>query len=794
MINAVSKEDFHKLFDRGYKCIPVGEDAKGKGKKPLIKAWESISWDKYDPYDLVDEWFSHIGDLITGIGVLLGPDSGGLCCIDIDSDDQEIIERVKKYFPSPVSKYGGKGLTLFYKTDDQQSRNSYRHKVPSGGFVEVFYGGGRQIVIPPSWYSGEDKFYIWTGIRPLEDMDIDDLPILPSNLVENMGSLLGSATVQTANMNLPKAAQFRNGDGRTNKIGALVGGIIGDKPSVDINMLLDRVLDFDYKNFPSNSFFLDPRKAHNKTNNRRINASEYINSIMRTIQKNTGQFEEYYNPEVRVDEQRSIRFNQLNPVTEKVENMYEGMPEFDDELIPPIWRKMIEDMCIAQGTPKQGVFMAMFTALGGALQGNTIIKPFKDEKFFRRTNLGCVMVAYSGSKKSDIVNNATRELRKIDRELKKINSRELLTKVKDTETRIEALTKIKAKTFDDSEVEKINKEIFSLQDELENNKPKGTKFIHEDSPIQKMILDAKNNQDTGLFVIKDEMKQVFADFRKKGNEDARAFYMKGLDGNTSHSYSTISRGDDYIENLFISMLSNIQPDVLNAYIKSLYGASGENDGFIQRFILVPFGEPQAVKPTKFNHERYAPEYDVFRKAFHSPKVTVHIAPECEETYNDMRFEIRTRSTRYYHLPVSGFLNKHEGLLSVIAYLYEFMQDPTKKPEEIGFSALNQAIKLLTYLGKCAMFLFNIKDHSGTHDLLGKAAELFTKHVAIDGMTQNELFRQSTHITRSAPQFYDLLRELEVRGYCYLEKVSERSMIVHVNPEVYDICPTKLIIE
>ena len=347
------------------------------------------------------------------------------------------------------------------------------------------------------------------------------------------------------------------------------------------------------------------------------------------------------------------------------------------------------------------------------------------------------------------------------------------------------LTKEKKKPGVD--IDAINAEIFKTQDELSDNKPKGTKFLYENAPIQKMILDAKRNQKTGLFLVKDEMKQIFADFKKKGNEDARTFYMKGFDGNQSFSYSTISRGDDNIDDFFISLLTNIQPDVLSAYISSLSAAfGGENDGFLQRIILVPFGEPVPVAPTELDYSRFKKQYEHFNRAFHSADIVAHIEESAIKEYNnDMIFYIRSYATKYHHVPVGSFLAKHEGLLPILAYLYEFMNGTEDhKPTIITRDSLIKAMRLLKYLGECAKFLFKIKDHDQDHKNAVQLAEMFRTRFFQDGITQSQAYQQIRHVFKYPQTFYHLLTELEVRGYVHLDKKRENSMKISVNPEIY----------
>lgn len=778
--NTVTPEDFLAYIKRGYAVTPIGVSDKGQGKRPLLTNY--LDYDMGDdPTETVYKWFDDLGDKITGLGVILGPKSQNLTCVDIDSEDQEIIEKMVKYFHSPFRKRGGKGLSLFFQSDEKNTRSYYKFKCPGNlGIIEVFYNK-RQIVMPPSWYEGETNYKWLDNTVDFLATDPSDLPVLNSFHVERIGDLIGSPSTAALNTNLPKNQQFKDGQNRTIAMNNFIGRLLRNNSEPDINEICEKLIEFDAKNFPGNSFFLDPRKAFNKSNIRSVNVLGYVHSMMSTVQNNTGGILDYMAPE----NSPGVMFRDLQPVFDRPEKMYEGMPIFDKALIPKQWKEMINDLHSAQGAPHQGIFMAMFASLGATLQGNTKIQPLPDEPFFRRTNLAVGMVATSGSKKSDIVNNAIYEIKKIDKDLKTINTRELLTKREDLEAQIELLTKEKKKHGADTE--EINAKIYQLQDELETNPLQGTKLLYENAPIQRMILDSKRNQKTGLLLIKDEMKQIFADFKKKGNEDARTFYMKGLDGNQSFSYSTISRGDDIIDEFFISLLTNVQPDVLSAYIKSLYSAYGENDGFLQRIILVPFGEPVPTKPSVIDYRRFVKQYEHYRRGFHSEFTVAHIHPNHVKLYNDLRFKIRSRAMAYHHIPVGSFLAKHEGLLCVFAYLYEFMEATEgKKPKFITDYGLSKAMMLLEYLGECAKFLFNIKDIDQDHKNLVEVAELIRKGHYMDGITQSEAYQQTRHLFKSPNVLYNVLADLELRGYIYLEKKRDNSMIIHINPEVYTL--------
>ncbi len=780
----ITKEDFQEYFDKGYKVIPVGRSAKDQGKAPLIKNYLNYEWNNWDdPYDMIDDWFEHHGSYLTGMGIPLGQHNNrGLCCIDIDSDDPEIIEKICKYFPSKIKRFGKKGCVLFFVSDGKHEKNYYKFECPGGlGIIEVFYGG-KQIVVPPSWHSGELNYRWDDPYCTLLSVDYDDLPILPIKYVENIGQLIGSPTVSIANQNLPKSAQFKDGQNRTIAINSLMGKIFKHNPNPDVNEIAKELLTYDAIHFYDNSFFLDPRKSHNKTSDRSTNCLGYISSMAASFYSKSGQGIVFDSPV----ETQTITFAKLVPIGKESIIQEETFPEFDKMLIPDCWKDMIGQISEGQGMPAHVIFMAQMTSLGACLQGNTIIKPLKEEKWFRRPNLAVAIVAQSGSKKSDIVRNAIYECKKINKQLKKINSKDDLQRIQDYEMRLEGLVKSKKdmiKKGDDPA--QINEEIRKIQDELEAKPLQGTDWLYQNATIQQMILDSMKNQKTGLFVIKDEMKQMMTDFKKKGNEDARTFYMQGIDGNSDFNYRTISRGENNIDEFFISLLTNVQPDVLSMYINQLYNPYGDNDGFFQRITYVPYGTPTPVRAKPVDFNKFASQYEHFNRAFYSPMVEANIEESAREHYIDLRLLIEINALKFGTNPVASVLAKFQGLLCVYAYLFEFL-DNEGKPKIITKKSIDKSMKLLTWLGECAKYLFQIKDKQGDRDILTTVEEMIKNRHFVSGATQSQWHQATRGMFKFPTPFYKALKDLEIHGYIKMIYNRENSVSIHINPLIYTL--------
>lgn len=786
------KDFFYQYADKGYIVIPVNH------KLPTIDDWNNIDTTR-DQYELIDEWFETTTKPITGLSMLLGQRyNRRLACVDIDSNDYEIVTRILENFPSAFRKIGRKGCTFFFLTDGEQTKSSYRFKCPDGkGFVEVFYEN-KQIVLPPSLHSedeetGEVHHYYWDNDNySLLTVDYDELPVIPFAQIETIPILIGSASTATANANLPRNLQYNNSgeaDGRYAEMLAHFGRLVkkyNQRPK--LSQIITEMLDFDAKICPKNSFFLydyNKKRAEIKTNDRAINATAWCASVMRTFHQNSGATFDESNEAIPTE---SIGFNKLVPLRETMEK--DAPLTFDEKLIPPIWRGMICEMSSAMGVGTYPLFMSFLCALGACTQSKARIQPVKTDEFHQFPNLAVCLVAHSGSKKSDVLAVANRECRQINKDLKKVNSSKMLSEMEVIQSRIEALFKTKKKLASEGMMEEakaIDAEVHALQEELEKLGIKSTIWMYEISTIQKMINDAVKCQENGLYLELDEFKQIIAMMKKKGNEDARTFFMKGIDGNKDFSYSTIARGQDYIEKHRVSILTSIQPDVLSVYIGDMNNPRmTDNDGFFQRFQFVSFGDPSLQRAGNIDFRRYHKEYNVFRNAFHFAPSVVHVDEAALECYEDARQETRARSFEFFGKPVGSFLSKHEGLLCRYAYLYQVLINEGRIVSTISSEAITMALALLGHVAEDTKRQFNISDGIVKKNDLEKIIRLIRMGSIKDGQTVREIHRLIMSEGMKTVDTEIVVNELELRGYLAQIQVAVNSKQVFINPQVYTL--------
>lgn len=174
----------------GYSVVPIGP--KGErltGKSPgdrIAGEWRPMSdWPRLKArlntdYE-IDIWSAWPD---AGIGIVMGSTAKGLqvICVDIDLTDQDEIETLKRALPrSGMSKFGAKGMTLFYRADPEMQTRQWRTKGAKKPFVELLTGREtRQTVVPPTTHPDTGRPYHWLqGPIPAAD-----LPILTAEHIE----------------------------------------------------------------------------------------------------------------------------------------------------------------------------------------------------------------------------------------------------------------------------------------------------------------------------------------------------------------------------------------------------------------------------------------------------------------------------------------------------------------------------------------------------------------------------------------------------------------------------------
>jgi len=162
-----------QLIEKGLSVTPVRDK-----KSNFFKGWSNVF-----ESDILDKKYSGFWQQSNGLGLMLGKQPGVICLdIDILNTDErlkyvrkEILEMLPPVFcglsgnprkpPARLYKYNGEKATKFNSID-----------------VELLVDGNQK-VIPPSIHPDTKKEYVWVG-KSLYNIDVDDLPDLPSGILE----------------------------------------------------------------------------------------------------------------------------------------------------------------------------------------------------------------------------------------------------------------------------------------------------------------------------------------------------------------------------------------------------------------------------------------------------------------------------------------------------------------------------------------------------------------------------------------------------------------------------------
>jgi len=145
------------IYQRGWLPIPLGYDANGFPKVPILKEWTQLDHESEDIS-------TYPWGAAKGLGIVLGLPSNRLCVVDIDSEPlfNACLESMGDKAPRSVRTARNRGHMYFY--EQELSLSSKRTYVYRGQDVGIeLKSNGTQVAAPPSpGYS-----LIKTGVEPV---------------------------------------------------------------------------------------------------------------------------------------------------------------------------------------------------------------------------------------------------------------------------------------------------------------------------------------------------------------------------------------------------------------------------------------------------------------------------------------------------------------------------------------------------------------------------------------------------------------------------------------------------
>lgn len=171
-----------------------------RDKKPVLRRW-NIYCSRLPDASECQHWLSAYP--AGNLGLPLGPRSG-LCMIDIDSDDPEVIEAIRSVLPrSPWERVGKKGMVLAYRFSGLKN---FKIKGPDGSMVVELLGEGNQVVLPGSIHPDTGRPYVANA--QLWDV-LDEVQPLPADIATQIRTVLGLGAGRRSSHRAPTARRDR---------------------------------------------------------------------------------------------------------------------------------------------------------------------------------------------------------------------------------------------------------------------------------------------------------------------------------------------------------------------------------------------------------------------------------------------------------------------------------------------------------------------------------------------------------------------------------------------------------
>ncbi len=705
--------DYTKYLEKGYTVLPV------EGKAPKLTDWQKLTVDTITD-EMINSWESN--KRWTGMGVLL---RDGLTCIDIDTDDPELLYKIESVItPSPVKRFGKKGFCAFYQMVESPEKTT---QIISHGGMELgaiyWSGSGRQIVLPPSIHPDTNEKYKWITIDTLLDFEIIDLPILPVDTFNKVIKMLGSNTIAEYNNNVPKHDQVSGFDaslGRNNRLFSALGEIMARKDKeIDLDYITEHLMTIDRVMHRGREYFKDRKDMTSVgvsfSDDTKLNAYSWVTKSIARIQrkmKDSG-VEVKTVPMARENIDGDIVWPE-RPVDVSV--AFEANKGFNYELIPAVCRGLVMDVAEALNVPPLQVFCTYLYGIGAVLQGKIRIFPAGvNSGWYERPNINVLLVAPSGFRKSPIKRSVLFPLSEIQEKLMGVKPDEkALRRINMMNGTIEDLEKKYKKAGMDNADEATLEE---LEERIDEATKKRNEYLKTLGPLPKTVMFSTGtvqalhqtlikNPVEGVWMIYEEIKDLFLQFDKLGNEGMRQLVMDVMDGNTQGRTHVIKNESSHLRNPLGSVFGCIQDDLLlDDCVRPINkGRGAMNDGFWQRFMFCTTNDIWQSREVRqdLDLSKHGAAFDKMRFGWQTDPADIFLNydADTQDRFRQLKYEIETEKILLAKSKskITGFIAKQESQLIKVAYILEFLKSPAGyRPNKISVESLDQSYELLGYL-------------------------------------------------------------------------------------------------
>lgn len=766
------------------------------GKVPAIANWSEYSHKTPDS-DEVMGWYISPKHDISGVGLVCG-EASNIGCIDIDSEDEELNKKLLACIPPEAVRIIGNpkrpGKFLFRLREFPNDPIRVRSTVLGNRDVDVLIDG-KQIAMPPTFHTKDKIAYQWDsrfGIRQGEFPDVEMLPVLEPYIIEALNRVLEGESLTNIEATSPKGAinldlsSIGEDDGRYNDMKKQIATL--QRSKTPFSQAVKWLVEYDMtRNGDKNAVFLTKERT---TASPHLNCARwYINQLCNNNRRKSLREIEIPTDFITVSE--AINVQEFpgwdRPIMPEV---LPKAPPFELEVIPPVWRQLVDDASSSNNVPAEACFMILATQLGAILGNKRWIRPKKNNTgYCEAHNIYTVYVSPSGTRKSQMLRIMSEPVRRLQKRIDAKYDKDMLKFQQQLELvdpqiqELEKRIKEESKNLLDDEGNKEYLE--SMQQKLENLReltvPPARHQLIINSATPEKLLSIMENNPSGSMLVFNELSDLLNKFKKNGYESYKEMIMNAWDGYQSYTHQTKHNGDVRIENMCLGLYAAIQPSMFNQHIQEIYDGRND-DGFWQRpfIILNQEGNDPTAVDINFNHDQYFDSYEIFHKAYDIGEGdSVTFTEDARKLFMEFETRMSAMAQNEGNGAVSSYWAKNIGKLASMASIMQFLMNNGEMHQKVSLEALQRAMYIVERQINHVRNIFPSDSVLGLSEII----ELMRSGIIPSATTMRELERKHKKYFGKTKHRNELMRELVKRNIIKTVKVGT-SIEVHVSPYVF----------
>ncbi len=480
-------------------------------------------------------------------------------------------------------------------------------------------------------------------------------------------------------------------------------------------------------------------------------------------------------------------------------------------MLPAAMLNWIHDFANRAQVPIESAAVTGIGTLASVIGRKVGIYPKRNDSFWVPCVFWTAIIARPGERKSSIISFSQKPLDHLEENATRTHKETLasgLAKKEILKARIEEMKeKIKnvLKGKGKEPIDFLEVELKELLEE-EEEMPLERRYRTNDATVEKLGELLRGNPQ-GILNVRDELIGWMKNFEKPGREGDRAFFLEGWDATGApFSVDRIGRKRVVVDSLCIHVMGGIQPGKMEEYVRSATLGGAGDDGFLQRFQLMVYPEPQESvdwvdeKPDKAAFDRIKSIFtwlDQMQPERHENQIYgVRFSDAAQVIYQEwaLNLERRFRLGEDEHPAFVSHLSKYLRLMPALSLLFHLVDCASKGvlSNEVSDIFAEMAIKWCDFLEAHARKVYAIVERQEI-----RHAEALKRRIAKgdvqDGMSIRDIanrcwapFGGDAELIRKA-----ITGVLEPHGYCRLEFVKAHtgrpSEVIRINPKFKRDC-------